>query len=127
MAALLGILISLLGLCGYWLSRDVQRTVLSPEERELVNPAGEAFQVGFVLAGRDYDYDPAGPLVVRDGEEVRAFTTEARLGNRTDTIIYVNIVGNRVSMVAIPRDIRLPVPRGVAIPRRFIGINEAVR
>ncbi len=123
-AALLGILIALLGLTGYWLSRDVQRTVLSPEARELVNPAGEAFQVSFVLAGRDYDYDPAGPLVMRGGKEVRSFVTQARLGNRTDTIMYVNIVGNRVFMVAIPRDVRLTVPREAALDRRYIGINE---
>ena len=122
--ALLGILIALLGLTGYWLSRDVQRTVLSPEERELVNPAGDDFQVSFVLAGRDYDYEPAGPLVLRDGEWVRSYVTEARLGNRTDTIIYVNIVGNRVFMVALPRDIMLNVPEDVQINRRRIGINE---
>lgn len=122
--ALLGILVALLGLTGYWLSRDVQRTVLSPGERQLVNPGGDDFQVSFVLAGRDYDHDPAGPLVMRDGEWVRSFVTEARLGNRTDTIIYVNIVGNRVFMVAIPRDIVLNVPKDVEMNRRRIGINE---
>jgi len=124
LTALLGILTALLGLLGYWLSRDVQRTVLSSETRGLVNPGGE-FQASFVLAGRDYDYEkPAGPLVLRDGEAVRSFVTEARLGNRTDTIMYVNIVGNRVFMVSIPRDIMLEVPRGVDIGERRIGINE---
>ncbi len=123
--SLLGILVAVLGLTGYWLSRDVQRTVLSPEERQLVNPAGDAFQVSFVLAGRDYDHDvPAGPMVMQDGKLVRSYVTEARLGNRTDTIIYVNIIGNRVFMVAIPRDIMLTVPRDVEMNKRRIGINE---
>lgn len=124
MTALLGILVALLGLSGYWLSRDVQRTVLTTEERELVNPAGDAFQVSFVLAGRDYDHaEAAGPLIMRGGEEVRSYVTEAQIGNRTDTIIYVNIVGNRVFMVSIPRDIVLRVPPSVSASRR-IGINQ---
>lgn len=124
LVTLLGILIALLGLTGFWLSSDVQRTVLSPAEQRLVNPGGDAFQVSFVLAGRDYDHDePAGPLVRRGGELVRSFVTEARLGLRTDTIIYVNIVGNRVYMVSIPRDIMLSVPATIREGRR-IGINE---
>ncbi|ADI13170.1 cell envelope-related transcriptional attenuator [Truepera radiovictrix DSM 17093] len=113
---LLGLLIAVLGLCGYWLTRDVQRTVLSPEEARLLNPEGAAFQASFVVAGRDYDYDPAGPLVWQDGEWVRSFTTEPRLGYRTDTILYVNFVGNRIYMVSVPRDIFLP--------RFQIPINE---
>lgn len=103
----LGILLALLGLVGYWLTRDVQRTVLSSEESGLLNLEGAAFQASFVVAGRDYDYDPAGPLVWQGGEQVRSFTTEARLGQHTDTIIYVNIVDNRATMVSIPRDIYL--------------------
>jgi len=108
---LLGILLALVGLGGYWLTRDVQRTLLSDEARRLLNPEGEAFQASFVLAGRDYEYDPAGPLVWEGGEQVRAYTTEARLGQHTDTIIYVNIVGNKVYMVSVPRDIYLPQHR----------------
>lgn len=123
LTALLGILTALLGLLGFWLSRDVQRTVLSSEARRLVNPEGE-FQASFVLAGRDYDHaEPAGPLVMRGGEAVRSFVTEARLGLRTDTIIYVNIVGNRAYMVSIPRDVVLSVPATVHEDRR-IGINQ---
>ena len=124
LTALLGVLVALLGLSGYWLSRDVQRTVLSSEQQKLVNPRGE-FQVSFVLAGRDYTYDEwAGPMVERDGERVRSYVTEARLGDRTDTIMYVNIVGNHVYMVSIPRDVMLRVPPETGMKVRRIGINE---
>ena len=124
LTALLGVLVALLGLSGYWLSRDVQRTVLSSEQQKLVNPRGE-FQASFVLAGRDYTYDEwAGPMVERDGELVRSYVTEARLGDRTDTIMYVNIVGNRVYMVPIPRDVMLRVPPETGIKPRRIGINQ---
>lgn len=124
LTALLGVLVALLGLLGYWLARDVQRTVLSSEQRELVNPRGE-FQASFVLAGRDYDYDAwAGPMVMRGGERVRDYVTKARLGNRTDTIIYVNIVGSHVYMISIPRDIMLRVPPETGLEARRIGINQ---
>ncbi len=124
LVSVLGILIALLGLSGYWLTRSEQQTVLTSEEKALVNPDGE-FQMSFVLAGRDYDYsEAAGPLVTRGGEQVRSFVTKAQLGNRTDTIMYVNIVGNRVFMVSLPRDIMLRVPEGVDIATRRIGLNE---
>lgn len=124
LVGVLGVLVAVLGLCGFWVTRDLQRTVLSTEERALVNPTGD-FQVSFVLAGRDYDYsEAAGPLITRNGEQVRAYVTEAQLGLRTDTIIYVNIVGNRVYLVSIPRDIVQPVPRELGYKPRRIGINE---
>ncbi len=124
LTALLGVLVALTGLAGYWLSRDLQRTVLSEAQQKLVNPRGE-FQVSFVLAGRDYTYDEwAGPMVERGGERVRSYVTEARLGDRTDTIMYVNIVGNRMYMVSVPRDVMLRVPPETGIAPRRIGINE---
>jgi LCP family protein required for cell wall assembly len=127
---LLGLLVAVLGLCGYWLTRDVQRTVLSLEEARLLNPEGAAFQASFVVAGRDYDYDPAGPLVWRDGEWVRSFTTEPRLGYRTDTILYVNLVGNRIYMVSVPRDIflpqfQIPINEVYAYPETYGSANRA--
>lgn len=124
LTTILGILLALLGLVGFWGSREAQRTVLSPEARGLVNPGGD-FQVSFVLAGRDYGYEEwAGPLVVRGGKEIRSYVTEAKLGNRTDTIMFVNIVGNRVFMVSIPRDVVLDVPRDTGIKARRIGLNQ---
>ena len=111
----IGLLIGLGGVAGFWLTQDVQRTVLSEEQESLVNPEG-AFQASFVVAGRDYNYQPAGPMVWKDGELQRAYTTEAELGFRTDTVIFVNIVGNKVYMVNIPRDLFLH--------QYDIGINE---
>jgi len=120
----LGVLVAFLGLSGYWLTRTEQRTVLTPQEKALVNPNGE-FQMSFVLAGRDYNYDEwAGPLVRRGGELVRSYVTEPQLGIRTDTIIYVNIVGSRVYMISVPRDVMLEVPRGIGIEPRRVGLNQ---
>ena len=124
LVGVLGILVALLGLGGYWLTRSEQRTVLTSEQQALVNPDGE-FQLSFVLAGRDYNYKQwAGPLVMRGGELVRSYVTEPQLGIRTDTIIYVNIVGSRVYMVSIPRDIMLKVPQDAGLGVRRIGFNE---
>ncbi len=111
----IGLLIGLGGIAGFWLTQGAQRTVLSDEQRDLVNPDG-AFQASFVVAGRDYNYQPAGPMVWKDGKLQRAYTTKAELGFRTDTVIFVNIVGNKVYMVNIPRDLLLP--------QYDIGINE---
>ena len=122
--SVLGLLMALFGLSRFWLTHAEQRTVLTEAEQALVNPGGK-FQMSFVLAGRDYDYsEAAGPLVTRNGEQVREFVTKAHLGNRTDTIIYVNIVDNRVYMVSIPRDIMLEVPQDMGIKGNRIGINE---
>ena len=119
-----GLLVAMFGLLSFWLTRAEQRTVLTQAEQALVNPKGE-FQMSFVLAGRDYDYsEAAGPLVTRAGEQVRSYITEAQLGNRTDTIMYVNIVGNHVFMVSIPRDTMLNVPRAMGIKGNRIGLNE---
>ena len=124
LVGVLGVLVALLGLCGFWLSRDLQRTVLSSEERALVNPTGD-FQVSFVLAGRDYDYlENAGPMVTRGGEQVRSSVPEPQLGLRTDTVIYVNVVGSRVYLVSIPRDVLLDVPLGSAPRPRRLPVNE---
>ena len=111
----IGLIIGAVGIAGFWLTQDVQRTVLSQAQAKLVNPEG-AFQASFVVAGRDYDHQPAGPMVWKDGKLQRSYVTEAQLGFRTDTIIYVNIVGNKVYMVSIPRDLFLD--------QYDIGINE---
>lgn len=123
--AVVGILMALAGVAGYWLTRDVQHTVLSKSEARLVNPNNEAFQVSFVLAGRDYDYfEAAGPLVEKNGEVQRTHAAKAELGNRTDTVIYVNIVGKRAYLVLIPRDTVLQVPKSAGLSVKRIGINE---
>jgi polyisoprenyl-teichoic acid--peptidoglycan teichoic acid transferase len=108
---LLGIIVALGGLTGFWLTRDVERAVYTEETLSVINADEDDFKASFVIAGRDYDYtEAAGPCVKwQDGfclERTRAGV--ARYGNRTDTMIYAQVVNDKVTMVSIPRDIYLP-------------------
>lgn len=109
---LLGLLVAVVGLSGFWLTRDVEKTELTPEQKQLlgVTPEEEkAFRASFVLAGRDYDYTrAASPCRWVRGVCIRERTGDVVLGNRTDTIIYVNVIGDKITMISIPRDIYLP-------------------
>jgi LCP family protein required for cell wall assembly len=108
-AQLVGLVIAVVGLSGFWLSRDVERVSLTAEQRALVNPAGEDFHASFVVAGRDYDIDSyASPCEWVEDVCLREHVGTFRLGGRTDTILYVNIAGDDLSLIAIPRDIWLP-------------------
>lgn len=106
---LAGILIALWGLVGFWLSRDVPRSLLDEGQQAVLNvPPGE-FQVSFVLAGRDYDHvREAGALSYVGGRCVRTRPGEFVVSRRTDTILFVSIIGHRVRLVSIPRDLYLP-------------------
>ena len=107
---LLGLIIAIVGLCGFWLSRDVERVELTAQQQALVNPTGEEFHVSFLVAGRDYDWSvPASPCEMVDGVCVgRERTGTFHLGDRTDTILYVTLSGDDITLIAIPRDIWLP-------------------
>jgi LCP family protein required for cell wall assembly len=109
---LLGLLIAVAGLLGFWLTQDIRdRVEYTEQQRELIGlpERGEVFHASFVVAGRDYDYSvPASECVWRNGVCHRTRPGVFRLGNRTDTIIYVNIIGSDVTMISIPRDIYLP-------------------
>lgn len=106
---LAGLLVALTGLAGFWLTRDVERVELTQEQQALVNPRGETFQASFVVAGRDYDIAQyASECRWVGGRCVRDRVGRFQLGNRTDTILYVNIVGDDISIIAIPRDLWLP-------------------
>src|SRR5688500_13929736 len=97
---LAGLLIAIAGLAGFLLSRDVGRTSLTPEQLALVNPDGEDFHASFVVAGRDYDISRyASPCEWVDDVCFRAEVGDFRLGNRTDTILYVNLAGNDITIV----------------------------
>lgn len=128
---LLGILIAVVGLSGFWLSRDVQRTLLSEAEREVLGVEEGEFQASFVIAGRDLDYvRAASPCRWVAGRCVRDRPGEAVYGNRTDTVIFVNIVGQQVSMVNFPRDLyieslRIPINE-VYYYRGAEGLKRAV-
>ncbi len=112
---LLGILVALLGLLGYWLNRDIKRAVLDDSTRELLNLGEGEFQASFLVAGRDINYtELAGePEYDEEGNIIgwgRAAQSNS-YGTNTDTIFYVNIVGNKVYMIGIPRDIYLEEER----------------
>ncbi len=106
---LLGLLVILAGLVGYWLTRDVPHAVLSPPTKKQLGITGSEFQASFVLAGRDFDYTkPAGPVVWRGGHKTRTHPAQFIYSNRTDSIFYVHIIGDTAYLIAIPRDIYLP-------------------
>ena len=111
---ILGILIALVGLTGFWLNRDIpDKTELNTDQKELLGldtpEKEEVFHASFIVAGRDYDIARyASPCRYVEGRCVRDREGEFQLGNRTDTILYVNIIGDEVTMVALPRDIYLP-------------------
>ncbi len=110
----LGILLALAGLAGYWLNRDVpDKTDLTTEQASVLGIApeekNEVFHASFVVAGRDYDpsVHASGCRNV-GGRCVRDRVGKFHISKRTDTIIYVNIIGDKITMINIPRDIYLP-------------------
>ncbi|MBS3965723.1 MAG: LCP family protein [Truepera sp.] len=106
---LAGAVVALVGLAGFWLSRDVPRNLLDEGQQAVLNvPPGE-FQASFVVAGRDFDHvREAGTLSFVGGRCVRSRPGEFVVSRRTDTILFVSIIGNRVRLISIPRDIYLP-------------------
>ena len=107
----LGLVVATVGLAGFWLTRDVPRTELTVFQRELLGVDDEATVVSFVLAGRDrmYYVDQSFPIYGAGGRIVGWDYRGPRGldGNLTDTILYVSVVGDVVTLIAIPRDIYL--------------------
>lgn len=129
---LLGLFVALAGLVGFWWPQQPERLTRTVLQEGLVNPAGEEFQASFVIAGRDYDATSfASGCRWVNGECIRDRTGTFRPSNRTDTILYVNIVGDRMSVVAIPRDLYLPQWQtrinAMLLYRQADGLREAVQ
>ncbi len=107
-----GIVIALLGLVGYWFSRDVAKAELTTEQRTLLNLEDNEFHASFLVAGLDIGYDRSKIQVTYapvTGEAQYTYTGKRYAdGVLTDTILYVNIQNSDVTMIAIPRDIYLP-------------------
>lgn len=102
---LLGLLLATAGLAGFWWPREVELIPRTVSEEQLLNPRGERFQASFMVAGRDYDaIRAASPCRYVAGECIRDRVGEFQPGDRTDTILYVSIVGDDISIIAIPRD-----------------------
>src|SRR5690554_4256821 len=112
LVTLLGVLVALAGLSGYWLTRDVQRASLSEDQRRLLGLEEDEFHASFVVAGRDIaiSYDRSEPVYGEGGRIVAWRPVNLRTsayGTNTDTILYVNIQNDDITMIAIPRDIWL--------------------
>lgn len=109
MVTLLGVLVALGGLAGYWLTKDVVRKGLSEDQRRLLGLTPDEFHVSFLVAGRDivYGEGTADPIYAQDGTIVGWKFTGYRGtdGTNTDTILYVDVKGGDISVIAIPRDL----------------------
>ncbi|MEZ4608440.1 MAG: LCP family protein [Deinococcales bacterium] len=107
----LGLLLAGIGLLAYWLSAEKQTTLFNPAQREVLNVQEGDFQLSFLLAGRDIKYTKiaGSPIYDRQGRVIgRSSPAEGNAyGTNTDTIFYVNILGEKIYMLAIPRDIYL--------------------
>jgi polyisoprenyl-teichoic acid--peptidoglycan teichoic acid transferase len=108
---LAGLLVAVGGLVGFWLNRDVPRAELTEVQRELLGIASGDLHLSFVVAGRDrmYYQDMSTPVYGRDGTIVAWNYRGPRSadGTNTDTILYVSIVNDDVTLIAIPRDLYL--------------------
>lgn len=107
---LAGLVLAIAGLAGFWLGLDVQRAQLTQQQRDLLGIDEDDFHASFVVAGRDITYSEEGtstPVYGAGGEIVAWNYTGATStqGINTDTILYVSIVNDQVTMIAIPRDL----------------------
>jgi polyisoprenyl-teichoic acid--peptidoglycan teichoic acid transferase len=109
---ILGIVVALAGLVGYWLTKDVPSPITEVNCELLGMEDCQDFHASFVVAGRDIFYEPdkstpvyngAGKIVAWEYSGVKTAN-----GTQTDTILYVNIIGNNITAIALPRDIYLP-------------------
>jgi LCP family protein required for cell wall assembly len=108
---LLGLVVASVGLVGFWLDRDVARTELNDFQRELLGVEEGTEVLSFVVAGRDrlYYRDLSTPAYAADGRFLGWDYAGPRGvdGNLTDTVLYVSVVGDEVTLIAIPRDLYL--------------------
>jgi polyisoprenyl-teichoic acid--peptidoglycan teichoic acid transferase len=108
---LLGLVVASVGLVGFWLDRDVARTELNAFQRELLGVEEGTDVLSFVVAGRDRLYYPdlSTPAFGADGRFLGWDYAGPRGvdGNLTDTVLYVSVIGDEVTLIAIPRDLYL--------------------
>lgn len=88
-----GMALAALGLAGFLIGLVARPEIPPPTELA----RGEEFRFTAVVAGRDTEF--SGPGV------------RAGWGNRTDTILFVNVAGEAIDLVAIPRDTLVDLPR----------------
>ncbi len=111
----LGLLLITLGLVAYWLRKGTNSLPLTHSQCELIGidceTPEENVRVSFLLAGRDVKYTKVarGPRynnrgVIVDWDEP---AEGSAYGTNTDTILFVQLIGKKVYLIAIPRDIYL--------------------
>ena len=106
---IVGVVIALIGLAGYWLSKDVPRDEISQVTRAVLNVPEQIEPISVVLAGRDNN----SVRLALDNRRVNGKCVLDRAGEfvpspRTDTMIFITIIGNDISMINLPRDLYLP-------------------
>lgn len=107
---LCGLVLAVAGLAGFWLARDVDRAQLTQQQMELLGITEDDFHASFVVAGRDIAYSEEGTAtpVYGAGGAIVAWNYSgytSTQGINTDTILYVSVVNDTVTMIAIPRDL----------------------
>lgn len=99
------------GLTGFLLSRDVDRGALSAQQLDLLALDENQFHASFVLAGRDslYIEGQSEPVYNDDGEIVcwRYSGERSPAGVNTDAVAYLQLRGNELTLVLLPRDLLL--------------------
>ena len=56
LVTLLGVLVAVAGLAGFWLTNDVDRKTLTADQRRVLGLDEDDFHVSFVVAGLDMNY-----------------------------------------------------------------------
>ena len=111
----LGLLLAVLGAIGYWFKIDIESTPISETQCELINCEGEEVEgdlrVSFLIAGRDIKYTKVarGPRYDGSGRIVdwNEPAQGSAYGTNTDTILFVQLIGKKAYLVAVPRDVYL--------------------
>jgi len=106
-----GILVTIFGLIGYW-SNKPQPTHLSQGQLGLVGKTcQEDRAINFLVAGRDklYVRDAGAEILDANGHVIgrKSAARSTVLGANTDTILFISVLCDDVTIIAIPRDVWL--------------------
>ena len=108
---LLGILVTIFGLIGYWTYKQPVSQISKGQAALIASKCDGGKPVNFVVAGRDILYSRRAGKEIRDANgRVIGREHKARgnaLGTNTDTILFVSILCNDINIIAIPRDVWL--------------------